>query len=47
MAENSMALMELVDKYADADLFRELGQRVLQRLMELEAEQKIDAGHLP
>ena len=45
MAENSMALMELVEKYADADLFRELGQWVLQRLMELEAEQKVGAGH--
>jgi len=45
VAENSMALMELVEKYADADLFRELGQWVLQRLMELEAEQKVGAGH--
>lgn len=45
MAENSMALLELVEKYADADLFRELGQWVLQRLMELEAEAKVGAGH--
>ncbi len=45
MAENSMALLDLVEKYADADLFRELGQWVLQRLMELEAEQRVGAAH--
>ena len=41
MAEDSMALMELVEKYADGDMFGELGQYVLQRLMEIEAEQQI------
>lgn len=44
MAEDSIALMDLVEKYADDDLFRDLGQFVLQRLMELEAEQQIGAG---
>ena len=44
MAEDSMALMELVEKYADGDMFGELGQYVLQRLMEIEAEQQIGAG---
>ena len=38
MAEESIALLELVEKYADGELFRELGQFVLQRLMELEEE---------
>jgi hypothetical protein len=33
VAENSVALMELVEKYADADLLRKLGQWVLQRLI--------------
>jgi len=36
--------MELVEKYADGDMFRELGQFVLQRLMEIEAEQQIGAS---
>ena len=44
MAEDSIALLELVEKYADADLFKELGQYALQRLMEMEAEQKVGAG---
>ena len=44
MADDRMALLELVEKYADSDLFRELGQWTLQRLMELEVEQKIGAG---
>ena len=44
MAEDSMALLELVEQYADADLFKELGQYALQRLMEMEAEQKVGAG---
>ena len=44
MAEESMALLELVEKYANADLLRELGQWTLQRLMELEAEAKIGAA---
>ena len=45
MAEDRIALLELVEKYADADLFRELGQYALQRLMEMEAEQIVGAGH--
>jgi putative transposase len=44
VAEDSIALMDLVEKYADDDLFRDLGQYVLQRLMEMEAEQQIGAG---
>jgi putative transposase len=36
--------MRLVEKYADGDLFRELGEYILQRLMEIEAEQQIGAG---
>ena len=44
MAEDSMALLELVEQYADADLFKELGQYALQPLMEMEAEQKVGAG---
>jgi len=44
MTEDSMALVELVEKYADGDLLRELGQWTLQRLMELEAEEHIGAG---
>lgn len=44
MAEDSMALLELVEQYADADLLKELGQYTLQRLMELEAEQQAGAG---
>lgn len=44
MAEDSIALLELVEKYADGDLFRELGQFALQRLMEIEAEQHVGAG---
>ena len=45
MAEDRIALSELVAKYADADLFRELGQYALQRLMEMEAGQIVGAGH--
>jgi putative transposase len=45
VAEDRTALLELVEKYADADLFRELGQYALQRLMEMEAEQIVGAGH--
>jgi len=44
VAEDSIALMKLVEKYADGDLFRELGEYILQRLMEIEAEQQIGAG---
>jgi transposase-like protein len=45
VAEDRIALLELVEEYADADLFRELGQYALQRLMEMEAEQIVGAGH--
>lgn len=44
MTEDSMALVELVEKYADGDLSRELGQCTLQWLMELEAKVDIGAG---
>ena len=44
MADDSMALLELVEKHADDDLFRELGQWVLQRLMDMEVEQHVGAG---
>jgi len=39
-----MALIRLAEKYADGDLLRELGQLVLQRLMEAEAESRCGAG---
>ena len=38
MTEESMALVELVEKHGDGDFLRELGQWTLQRLMELEAQ---------
>jgi transposase-like protein len=38
MTEDSMALLQLAEKHADGDLLRELGQLILQRLMEAEAE---------
>ncbi len=44
MAEDRMALLELAEKHADGDFLRELGQFVLQRLMELEAEGRCGAG---
>jgi putative transposase len=44
MTEDRMALIELAEKYADGDLLRELGQLVLQRLMEAEAEARCGAG---
>ena len=44
MAEDSIALMELVEKYADADVFQELGQWTLQKHMEAEVEAKVGAG---
>jgi transposase-like protein len=44
VADDSMALLELVEKHADDDLFRELGQWVLQRLMDMEVEQHVGAG---
>ena len=44
VAEDSIALMELVEKYTDADLFLELGQWTLQKLMEAEVEAKFGAG---
>ncbi|WP_369602666.1 IS256 family transposase [Hahella sp. SMD15-11] len=44
MTEDRMALIRLAEKYADRDLLRELGQLVLQRLMEAEAESRCGAG---
>ena len=44
MTEDRMALVELAEKYADGDLLRELGQLVLQRLMEAEADGRCGAG---
>ena len=44
MAEDSMALLELVEKHGDGDFLRELGQWALQRLMEFEAQQRCGAG---
>jgi hypothetical protein len=38
MAADSMALVELAEKVADGNLLRELGQLVLQRLMEAEVD---------
>lgn len=44
MAEDSMALLELVEKHGDGDFLRELGQWALQRLMEFEAQGRCGAG---
>lgn len=44
MADDRMALLELAEKHADGNFLRELGQFVLQRLMEAEAEQRCGAG---
>ena len=44
MADDSMALLELAEKHADGDFLRELGQYTLQRLLELEAQQRCGAG---
>jgi putative transposase len=44
MTEDRMALVELAEKYTDGDLLRELGQLVLQRLMEAEADTRCGAG---
>jgi putative transposase len=44
MAKDSMTLVELASKYGDGDFLRELGQWILQRLMELEAENQIGAA---
>ncbi|WP_405240608.1 hypothetical protein [Lentisalinibacter orientalis] len=41
MTEDRMALLELGEKHADGDFLRELGQWMLQRLMELEAQMLI------
>ncbi len=38
MADDRMALLELAEKHADGDFLRELGQFVLQRLMEVVAQ---------
>ena len=44
MTEDRMALIELAEQHADEDLLRELGQFVLQRLMDAEAEALCGAG---
>ena len=44
MTEESMALVELAEKHAGDDFLREPGQYTLQRLMELESEQRVGAG---
>jgi transposase-like protein len=44
MTEDSLALLELVEKHGDGDFLRELGQWTLQRLMELEADAKCGAS---
>ena len=44
MTEDSMALLELAEKHADGDFMKELGQFVLQRLMELEVEGRCGAA---
>ena len=44
MTEDRMTLIRLAEKYADGDLLRELGQLVLQRLMDAEAEARCGAG---
>jgi hypothetical protein len=40
----SIALMELIEKHGDKDFLSELGQCTLYRLIELEVDQKVDAG---
>ena len=44
MTEESMALIELAEKHAGDDFLRELGQFTLQRLMELETDERCGAG---
>ena len=44
MADDSMALVELAEKHANGDFLKELGQYVLQRLIEVEAQQRCGAG---
>ena len=44
MADDRMALLELAEKHADGDFLTELGKYVLQRLMELEPQQRSGAG---
>lgn len=44
MADDRMALLELAGKHADGDFLRELGQYVLRRVMELEAQQRCGVG---
>ena len=36
VADDSIALLELVEEHVDDDVLRELGQWVLQRLMDIE-----------
>ena len=44
MTEDRMALLELAEKHADGDFLRELGEYVLQRLMDAEAQSACGAG---
>jgi putative transposase len=44
MTEDRTALVESAEKYADGDLLRELGQLVLQRLIEAEADVRYGAA---
>ena len=44
MTEESMALIELAEKHAGDDFLRELGQFTLQRLMELETDERCGAA---
>ncbi|MEQ8693257.1 MAG: hypothetical protein RIC89_20765 [Pseudomonadales bacterium] len=46
MTEDRTALIELAEKEADADLLKELGRLVFQRLMDAEAEQLCGAGRV-
>jgi putative transposase len=45
MAENSMALAELIEKGAQDDIVRELLGHVAERLMDFEVEQRCRAGY--
>jgi len=43
--DDSMALPELAEKHGDEGSLREFGQWTLQRLMELEDEERCEADH--
>lgn len=44
MTETSLELKEFAEKHLDGDLLRQLGQLVLQKLMEAEVEAKVGAA---